>query len=94
MTQPEATSPISYEEALEIVRRELPTPGPHSQLEPADLIVFPEHTQEFPWGWIVYYGHRLGHTGDLKYLLGGNAPYFVNRADGSWRTYDTARPRY
>ena len=42
--------------------------------------VVAEHTDERPWGWIVYYqSERYLETGDPNDMLAGNGPYFVNR---------------
>lgn len=56
-----------------------------------ELIIVDEYTVERPWGWVFHYTSRGWHAGDLNYGLGGNAPYIVNRFDGTIHGTGTAR---
>ena len=56
------------------------------------FVILDEHTIKRPWGWVFFYDSRKHHeTGDFKYAIAGNAPYIVNRFDGSMHVTGTAR---
>ena len=65
---------------------------PHG-LDPDGIVILDEHTIEKPWGWVFFYqSRRSRETGDERWLVGGNAPYIVNRHDGSLHETGTAHP--
>ena len=59
---------------------------------PEEIVLLDEHTIERPWGWVFFYTTRGWRDGDTRYAVGGNAPYIVNRFDGSLRLTGTAVP--
>ena len=59
---------------------------------PEELVILDEHTIERPWGWVFFYTARGWRDGDWKYAIAGNAPYMVNRSDGSMQFAGTGRP--
>jgi Immunity protein 35 len=58
---------------------------------PEELVILDEHTITRPWGWVFFYTTRGWKDGDIRYALGGNAPYMVNR-NGSIQFAGTGRP--
>jgi hypothetical protein len=47
--------------------------------------------EEHPWGWMyLYTSRRYLETGDDQYAVFGNAPYIVDRRDGSVHATGTA----
>ena len=78
---------LDRDEAIDLIQARLDGLG----FGPGNLVILIEHTIERPWGWVFFYEHRLAAAG-LRYALGGNAPYFVNRVDGSIWESGTARP--
>ena len=57
------------------------------------LIVLEEETIEKEYGWIFFYTSRqFIETGDLNYLVAGNAPIVVNRRTGNLTWLGTAEP--
>jgi uncharacterized protein YceK len=57
------------------------------------LVVDDKATIEKPWGWVFLYTSRLWQeTGDDRYLLGGNAPFIVERESGRMLVLGTALP--
>jgi hypothetical protein len=60
---------------------------------PLELFVLEDETMEADFGWIFFYASRLHRkAGDYRYLLAGNAPLIVDRADGSLHQTGTAEP--
>ncbi len=57
-----------------------------------ELVILDEHTIERPWGWVFFYTTRGMKNGNLKYAVGGNAPYIVNRSDGTLHLTGTGAP--
>jgi Immunity protein 35 len=52
-----------------------------------------EQTLERPCGWIFFCtSRRFLETGDYRDALAGNAPFIVDRDDGSVHTTGTGRP--
>jgi hypothetical protein len=57
------------------------------------LVVLDKATIEKPWGWVFFYTSRLWQeTGDDRYLIGGNAPFIVERESGRMLVLGTALP--
>jgi hypothetical protein len=60
---------------------------------PQGCVILGELTIEKPWGWVFFYQSRAWlETRQTRHMLVGNAPYMVNRYDGSIRTAGTAYP--
>jgi Immunity protein 35 len=59
---------------------------------PEEIVILDEHTLERPWGWVFFYTTRGWRDGDIRYAVGGNAPFIVNRFDGTLRVTGTAAP--
>jgi len=60
---------------------------------PDDVVLLVEHTIERPFGWVFFYNtRRFVETGDHRFGLVGNAPFIVDRRDGSVHPTTTSRP--
>jgi hypothetical protein len=59
---------------------------------PDELVILDDCTVEREWGWVFFYTTRGERDGDLRHMLVGNGPLFVNRHDGSIRNAGTAHP--
>lgn len=58
-----------------------------------ELALLEDHTLERAFGWVFYYQSRqFLETGDYAHALGGNAPFIVDRRDGSVHLTGTGRP--
>jgi hypothetical protein len=57
---------------------------------PQELVIIDEATLERPWGWVFFYNTRGARDGDILQSLAGNAPFIVNRFDGTLRATGTA----
>jgi hypothetical protein len=56
-----------------------------------ELVIIDDYTRELPYGWLFFYqAKRFVETGDPKYMVGGNAPYFVDRESGDLHMLGTA----
>lgn len=79
----------------EINQPALPDPFPNyppPMPEPVECVIIDEYTIEKEWGWVFYYNSReFSETRDPMMGLVGNAPYIVNRHDGSLHATGTAR---
>jgi hypothetical protein len=65
-----------------------PAPTPDDE-----LVILDEHTMERDWGWVFFYdSRRYRETGNSRFLVAGNAPFFVRRTDGAVFTAGTAYP--
>ena len=61
--------------------------------DPIDCVVLVSETIEKEWGWVFFYQSRKYiETGDFQYMLGGNAPYIVDRNTGELVVTGTAYP--
>jgi hypothetical protein len=70
---------ISKEEAINIAIKYL-----KEESTTYDLALLTEHTIEFELGWVFFYQSRKYiESGDYRDMLGGNAPFIVNKNDGS-----------
>lgn len=48
-----------------------------------DLTILDELTIERPFGWVFFYADlRYVETGEFRNMLGGNAPFIIDRASG------------
>lgn len=58
-----------------------------------ELVELEEETIQKEYGWIfLYTSRRLIETGDLNYMVGGNAPVVVNKRTGKLTFLGTAEP--
>jgi hypothetical protein len=58
-----------------------------------DLIVVDEQTIEDDFGWVFFYSSKQYiETGDFRFAIAGNAPFIVDRRDGSLHPTGTAEP--
>ncbi len=49
-----------------------------------ECVVLVNETIEKEWGWVFFYQNKKYlETGDFRDMLGGNAPYIVNRTTGN-----------
>jgi len=56
-----------------------------------ELVIIDEDTIEKDFGWIFFYqSKKFLETENFSYHLAGNAPYIVNRFDGSFQITGTA----
>jgi hypothetical protein len=70
----------------EEINRSYTTPGDR-------LVVVEEVTIEKDYGWIFFYtSQRFLETGDVNYMLAGNAPIVVDRRTGKLTWLGTAEP--
>ena len=82
---------LNLQDAIAAVQVELASLGPPPQGDA--WVVYPEHTQEHQFGWLVFYGSRLFRgTGSKANAIAGNAPFLVNRLSGAVEVTGTARP--
>ncbi len=77
---------ISKEEAIkkveDLLAERIPEQNP---------VILDEHTIEKEFGWVFFYqSKQYIETNDFQYMLAGNAPYIVNRFDGSIHETGTA----
>jgi hypothetical protein len=81
---------LTQSQARELVAQKLNAiPDDHDL---GGFVILDEHTIERSWGWVFFYDSRKHHeTGDFQYMIAGNAPYIVNRFDGSMHVTGTAR---
>ena len=55
------------------------------------LCLLAEHTIEFEYGWMFFYqAEEYIRTGDFSEMLVGNAPFIINKYDGSLFVTGTA----
>ena len=58
-----------------------------------DPVILKEATQEYSWGWVVFYQSRkYTETHDIQFALAGNGPYIVNKHSGDLEITGTAQP--
>lgn len=80
---------ISREEADRIAQEALLTTERESRLK---LVLLAEATKETPFAWIYYWqSAEYVETGNIVFLLGGNSPILVDKADGAITFLPTAR---
>lgn len=57
------------------------------------LVLLEEMVREEEFGWVFYYASKnYAETGDIRYLVFGNAPIIVNRNTGILTVTGTAKP--
>ena len=81
---------IDRDMARQLVQDYLDQPRPLAT-DPLELQILDEYTREEEFGWVFFYDSKLHQeTGDMQYMLAGNAPIIVNKADGSLHVTGTA----
>ncbi|WP_293267921.1 YrhB domain-containing protein [Neptunomonas sp.] len=76
---------MNIDEAKSLVLKEL------SKDESLNLMILEDETIEKSWGWVFFYQTKeYVETGDFRFMLGGNAPYIVNRNTGQITETGTA----
>ena len=69
-----------------------PAPGYGPSMQRIECVILDEATIERKWGWVFFYqSKRYVETGEPGALLAGNAPYIVNRDEGTLHETGTAR---
>ena len=77
---------LTLDEAYSLVEAEL-----HEFDSDVDPVIVKDATQEYSWGWVVFYQSRkFLETNELRYALAGNAPLIVNRQTGDIEATGTA----
>lgn len=75
---------ITYEDAL------LKANGYLNEMD-LNVCLLTEHTIEFEYGWVFFYqSAEYLRTGDYSEILLGNAPFIINKYDGSLYVTGTA----
>lgn len=78
---------LSFKDAQQIALREIEKLNSNLYGDPktvTDYILLNDKYLPKPYGWVFFYNSkRYLETGDLSYALAGNAPFIVNRYDGS-----------
>jgi hypothetical protein len=55
------------------------------------MVLLPKQTREVTSGWVFFYAaRRWVETGDFRFIIAGNAPFIVDRRDGSVHFTGTA----
>lgn len=81
---------IDYPEAEQIARDYI---RPMCKCPDDEYVLVNDATIEKPYGWVFFYTSRKYlETQDIQYALFGNAPFLVEREDGSIRVFGTALP--
>lgn len=83
---------LSYNRAKQIAidhirkQSDIPIPG-------RDPAIIESETIEKEWGWVVYWNTSLFlDTGDYEHAIWGAPPLCINRADGSVKPLEGAKP--
>ncbi len=73
---------MKIQEAQALVEREIDeNQHPYSKVE---CVILEDQTIERNWGWVFFYQSKAYvETGAFQDMLGGNAPFIVNKHDGS-----------
>jgi Immunity protein 35 len=59
----------------------------------ADLVLMDEQTLEEEFGWVFFYNSKAYlETGDFRHSLAGNAPFIVEKSNGSLHVTGIAMP--
>lgn len=84
-------SQLTHSQARELVTLALADIDAQSNENFDGFVILDQHTIEKPWGWVFFYDSRKHYeSGDHRDLIAGNAPYIVNRFDGSLHDTGTA----
>jgi len=77
---------LTKDDAYSLVEAEL------TQLDSdIDPVISKEATQEYSWGWVVFYRSRkYVESNDFRHALVGNSPYIVNKHSGDLEVTGTA----
>lgn len=80
---------MNREDAQKLVESEISRlQDPH---DPIEFVVLEDETIEKPWGWVFFYQSKAYlESGDFRDMVGGNAPYIVNRQTGAITETGTA----
>ena len=79
---------LSKERALEIARKTIDNLKSNNP-----LVILEDKTLEKDFGWVFFYTtKKYLETHDKKYLMPGNSPLVVERADGSTHFLSTSLP--
>jgi len=83
---------LTKDEAKKLVEEIINRPDPSIPNFP-ELVILDEATIERAFGWVFFYQTReYVETEDIETILVGNAPYIINRNDGSLHETGTAYP--
>lgn len=76
--------------AIEIAKKYLLSIEKETRIE---LVILEDHTIERGFGWVFFYNSK-GYVaeGDEHQMLAGNAPFIVDRKDGTVHVTGTAKP--
>ncbi|MVT07974.1 YrhB domain-containing protein [Chitinophaga tropicalis] len=78
---------VTYQEALGIIKKYLNID------QDASFFIMEDKTVEFEYGWVFFYQTTdYIEINGVKVGLGGNAPYIVDKRDGSVHVTGTAYP--
>jgi hypothetical protein len=79
---------ITYEEALDLVNRQLAEWAKESVHE---VVIVDTQTIERDFGWVFRYESKKAmETKDVRYALSGNGPIIVDRRTGGLRRFSSA----
>ena len=81
---------LNFETAKKLVEEQI---NVSYNVDGDELVVLEEQTIQKEYGWIFFYtSRRLIETGDLNYMIAGNAPAVVNKRTGKLTFLGTAEP--
>jgi len=84
---------LGYPEARAIAERYVK--NIRYSVEDDELVLLDDAMIERPYGWVFFYGSRkfcIEKICDTRYILAGNAPFLVERANGALHEFGTALP--
>lgn len=83
---------LTLSQARELVTLALADSNAESNEDLGGFVILDQLTIEKSWGWVFFYDSRNHYeSGDRGDMIFGNAPYIVNRHDGSLHITGTAR---
>ena len=81
---------LDFETAKKMVEEEI---NRSFNADDDELVVVEEETVQKEYGWIFFYtSRRFLETGDLNFMVAGNAPVVVNKRTGKLTFLGTAEP--